>query len=73
MSKIDKYKAAAAAAAALRRSVDAALGKDSPNNDKHTATCYFVGLSKASFSPMDMQIDCSYGYYGSSRDRKSVV
>ena len=66
MSKIDKYKAAAASAAALRRSVDAALGKDSPRNDKHTATCYFTGLSKASFAPMEMQIDCSYGYYGRS-------
>lgn len=66
MSKIEQYKAAANVAAQIRASRDYSLGRDSPRNDKHTATCHFHELSNAPFSPMKMQIDCSYGYYGSS-------
>lgn len=66
MSKIDAYKRAAALAGSLRKAADHALGKDSPNNDKHTATCHFHGISNASFRPMQMEVRLEYGYYGSS-------
>ena len=66
MSKIEQYKAAANVAAQIRASRDYSLGRDSPQNDKHAATCHFHELSNAPFSPMKMLIDCSYGYYGSS-------
>lgn len=66
MSKIEAYKKAAALAASLKQSADHALGRDSQNNDKHTATCRFHELSKASFQPMNMEVSLEYGYYGSS-------
>lgn len=66
MNKIDAYKNAAALAAALKQSADHALGRDSPNNDKHAATCHFHELSKDSFRPMKMVVRLEYGYYGSS-------
>lgn len=66
MSKIDDYKQKANDAGRIKASAAYALGKDSPNNDKHTAICSFVRIVDASFSPMLMSIDCSYGYYGNS-------
>lgn len=66
MSAIEKYKAAKEIAGRLELSVASALGRDRTDNDKHRVDVTFCGIKDASFSPMNFDIDASYGYYGSS-------
>lgn len=66
MSKIEEFNKAKAIAGKVADSVAKCLGRDSPDNDKHTARASFCKVTDAPFSPMMFSIDCSYGYYGSS-------
>lgn len=66
MTKIEAYKEAKRIAKSVKSSTNLCLGRDTPNNDKHTFRCYFTGMANESWQPMKLQIHCSYGYYGSS-------
>ena len=66
MSAIEKYKAAKQLAERIDKDVLCALGRDRTDNDKHRVQASFVGLRDVSFSPMLIDVECSYGYYGSS-------
>ena len=66
MSAIEKYKAAKQLAARIENDVWCALGRDRTDNDKHRASIYCRGLRDGNFSAMVFDVDCSYGYHGSS-------
>jgi hypothetical protein len=66
MTKIEKFKEAKSIATDIANSVAYALGRDSPENDKHDFTCSFTGILKQQWAPMSFSIGISYGYYGSS-------
>jgi hypothetical protein len=66
MTKIEKFQQAKFTANRIRVDVAQILGRDTPQNDKHTFTVQFTGLANAQWSPMQFQIHASHGYYGSS-------
>lgn len=66
MSAIEKYKAAKDLALRIENDVLRALGRDREDNDKHRVEISFRGLRDQAFSAMVFDVDCSYGYYGSS-------
>lgn len=66
MTKIEAFKNAKHAAERIAADVRRALGRDSSSNDKHRACAKFLRLENASFAPMTLIVDASYGYYGNS-------
>jgi hypothetical protein len=66
MTKIEKFQQAKATAHHIRNDVAQILGRDSPQNDKHSFDVKFTGLASESWNPMLFQIHVSHGYYGSS-------
>jgi|SRR6185369_12230331 len=66
MTKIETFKLKNANAIQLARNVAQALGRDSVNNDKHSVTASFAGLAKSDWSPIQLSIHMSHGYFGSS-------
>ena len=66
MTKIEKFNEAKMIASGVASAVAHCLGRDSPQNDKHTFACSFDGILKQQWSPMSFSIEASYGYYGSS-------
>jgi hypothetical protein len=66
LTMIEKYKAAKRVLLRLADDVSRTLGRDDPSNDKHTFRCAFKCISPNDWSPMELTVNCSYGYYGNS-------
>lgn len=68
-TKIEKFQAQRSIAQKVKADRDKAFGLDAGNNDKHSVSVRFVGLTRNSgggFSAMNFVVEASYGYYGSS-------
>ncbi len=69
MSKIEEFKRAKFTADRVKKEMLSAMGRDSPDNDKHRLTAKFLSADGwgASFF-----IEASYGYFGNSSGYKAL-
>lgn len=66
MTKIEKFNARKAIAARVAEAVHLSLGRDGPRNDKAYFSAKFAKLLNCQWTPMQINVEMSHGYYGSS-------